>query len=311
MASAIRLENVAKTLRGHRALDGISFRVEPGSLTGLVGLNGAGKTTTLRVLLGLLAADSGTSEVLGVPSASIARLGRRVGAQLHGGGLDPSLTVTQTLRYTATLHGIARADVDGMIRRVDLAHLSNRRVSKLSAGERQRLALARALLLSPDVLVLDEPLTHLDPGAAERVIELLLAEAERGAAVLLSSHQLEFLDRAADHVVFVHRGRVLAAGSPHELIAAEGATYEVEAEPESIAASKIAAFSGLLAQERVAGNGAGPSTWRVTVEPQSAADLNAGLVGAGCRVSAFAPQRRSLHDFFLERVRAMDREASR
>jgi len=308
---AIRLEGILKTLKGHRALAGVTFQVAPGSLSGLVGLNGAGKTTTLRVLLGLLAPDSGTSEVLGTASSEIARLGRRVGAQLHGGGLDPSLTVEQTLEYTAVLHGVSGVDIAGAIRRVDLAHLAKRRAAKLSAGERQRLALGRALLLAPDVLVLDEPLTHLDPGAAERVVEIVRAEAKRGAAVLLSSHQLEFLDRVADQVVFLHRGRVLAAGTPRELLGAEGVTYEIDVAPDANVAKLLSEFPGARDPVRVAAGVEDSSRWRVTLGADSAADLNRRLVTSGCRVHAIAPLRRSLHDFFLERVRSMDQEIGR
>jgi ABC-type multidrug transport system ATPase subunit len=309
VVAALRLDGIESTLRGNRILAGVSFAVSEGSLTGLIGLNGAGKTTTLRVLLGLLTPDRGTSQILGVASNELSRLGRRLGVQLHGGGLDPALTPAQTLRYTVKMLGVRDADLAESLRRVDLAHLANRRASKLSAGERQRLALARALVLRPDVLVLDEPLTHLDPGAAERIVEVLRAEVSRGVAVLLSSHQLEFLDRAANHVVFMHRGTVIAEGSPHDLLGGDDVTLELAAAPRDKVAGWIAQSPHVVAFDLIDKDG-DAARWRVRIARDKIAELNAGLVAAGCRVSCLAPLRRSLHDLFLERVRSFATEGA-
>ncbi len=328
MSIALRQQGIRKSMRGFRALDRVDFAVEAGSLTGLIGLNGAGKTTTLRILLGLLDPDSGTSEVLGLPSREIATVGHRVGAQLHGGGVDPSLTCLEALQHFARLHGRRRigarttSDFAVVLERVGLEALADRRAGKLSAGERQRLSLGRALLARPEVLVLDEPLTHLDPGAAERIVALLRAEADRGAAILVSSHQLEFLDRLASQVVFLHRGAVIATGSPRELLASDGAAVRIVASPCDRAGAAIAADPTVLSHERIGTESLPGSVgeWRVVLRCSSTssdesiaalAAFNDRLVRAECSVSCLAPERRTLHDLFLERVRAFEREGGK
>jgi ABC-2 type transport system ATP-binding protein len=305
MDIAIRVSGIAKTLRGVRALERVDFEVARGSLTGLIGLNGAGKTTTLRILLGLLAPDRGEITVLGQPSSRIARLAGRVGVQLHGGGLDPALTASETLHHAALLLGLRGADVAGALAKVDLAALGSRRVGRLSAGERQRLALARALLPAPEVLVLDEPITHLDPGAAERVVEVLRAEADRGVAVLLSSHQLEHVERTADQIVLLHRGAVVARGAPKDLLRGEGSRLLVAAEPEARARTVLAAMPGATKVETASHGGAGPML-AVTFDGTGPGDVAAALVAAGCRLSFLAPDRRTLHELFLEEIRRAD-----
>lgn len=303
MDDAISMVGIEKTLRGHHALRGVDLVVRRGSLTGLIGLNGAGKTTTLRILLGLLPADRGDSTILGTSSRELHRIADRVGVQLHGGGLDPSLTVRETLELACLLAGRpSREVVDRAIERSGIERLAKRKAGKLSAGERQKLALARAMLFDPEVLILDEPLTHLDPGAAEAMIRLLRAAADRGTAVLLSSHQLEYLDRVSDHVLFLHRGRVIADGEPRQILDDAGLDFVVGATPIETVERILREAPILRSFERVSSDGA-RGEWRVKLQGPHAHELNDRLVRGGCAVDALIPDRRSLHDLFLERVR--------
>lgn len=317
-SSAIRLEGVRKTFRGREVLTGVDLEVPTGSLLGLVGLNGAGKTTTLRIILGLLRADSGRVEVLDRDASKLASLSPRVGATLHLPGLDPRLTVRANLRHHALLHG-RRADPNSALDRLQLGYLAGRRVSRISQGERQRVALARALLLEPEVLVLDEPLTHLDPGAVFSVLEVLREEvSERGRTVLLSSHQLELVEQSADRLALLHDGAVLVAGTMGELLSGTGQRFLVMVDSIELATRVLREVKEV---ERVApadGEGAGPSPTipgysELAIEAEGAdpAALNALLHQNGVKVAMFVPEQRSLSRVFREAVEEKTRGSVR
>lgn len=192
------------------ALDGVGFRVKPGSVTGFVGPNGAGKSTTMRVITGLDRPTSGTACVNGVPYARLRAPLREVGALLDARWVDPSRSARAHLRGLAASNGIPRRRVVEVLELVGLAEDARRPVKGFSLGMSQRLGLAAALLGDPGVLVLDEPVNGLDPAGVRWIRALLRGLAAEGRAVLLSSHLLTETAMTVDHVVVIARGRIVA-----------------------------------------------------------------------------------------------------
>ncbi|GAA0394624.1 ABC transporter ATP-binding protein [Microbispora corallina] len=201
-----------------RAVDGVSFTVEAGSVTGYLGPNGAGKTTTLRCLLGLVAPDSGRALVGGRPYASLTAPLTEVGAVLEATSFHPGRTARNHLRILCTAAGLPQSRADEALAQVGLADAAGKRVLGFSLGMRQRLALAAALLGRPRVYILDEPANGLDPAGIEWLRGFLRHLAhEQGAAVLVSSHVLSEVEQTVDNVVIIARGRLVRQGTLTEL----------------------------------------------------------------------------------------------
>jgi len=201
------------------ALDGLSLDVEPGVMTGFVGPNGAGKTSTMRIVLGVLGPDSGTVTWNGAPVDAAAR--RRFGYMPEERGLYPKMRVADQLVHLARLHGLdgteAQRATDDLLDRLGIADRARDAVESLSLGNQQRVQLAAALVHRPELLVLDEPFSGLDPIGVDVLAGVLRDEVERGVPVLFSSHQLELVERLCDRVSIVKAGRVVAAGGVDEL----------------------------------------------------------------------------------------------
>jgi len=202
-----------------QAVDHVDLQVAPGQIHALVGLNGAGKTTLMRLLLNMLRPDQGSVTIFGRPVATASNnLWRAVGHMLDTAFGYPELTVAENVRCAALLHGLpespARAAVNTGISDLRLSHWADRPARTLSTGNRQRLGLACALIGEPDLLVLDEPTTALDPAGVVLVRTLLRAAADRGSAVLVSSHHLDEMARIANHISVMHRGRIVGALEP-------------------------------------------------------------------------------------------------
>jgi len=198
------------------ALDGVSFSVPEGALVGFVGRNGAGKTTAMRIALGVLAADEGEVRWRGAPADLSVR--RRFGYMPEERGLYPRMRVLEQLVYLARLHGLAPDHAEAramtLIERLHVLGDPAARVESLSLGNQQRIQLAAALVHEPDVLVLDEPFSGLDPTGVDVLAQVLLDEARsRGVPVVFSSHQLELVERVCDSVVLIDRGRIVADGT--------------------------------------------------------------------------------------------------
>ena len=192
----------------------MTFGVQPGSVTGFLGPNGAGKTTTMRAVFGLTALDAGTVRYDGHPIDQDDR--RRFGYLPEERGLYPTMRVAEQLRFLGQLRGMSRADVDREAARwlgeLGLADRIGDELEDLSLGNQQRVQLIGALLHRPDVLVLDEPFSGLDPVAVDALSKVLVGEARRGATVLFSSHQLDLVEDLCERAVVVDRGRVVTAG---------------------------------------------------------------------------------------------------
>ena len=227
----LEIDRVSKRYGNVVALQEMSFEVRPGELFGFVGPNGAGKTTTMRIVLGVLSADAGEVRWGGETITFATR--RRIGYMPEERGLYPTLGVTEQLVYLAELHGMrgreARAASARWLERLGLAERGAEQLQKLSQGNQQRVQLAAALLYEPDVLVLDEPFSGLDPVAVDVMSEVLREQAQAGTSVLFSSHQLELVEVLCDRVGIIRSGRMVALGSVAELRSGGPVRYWVDA----------------------------------------------------------------------------------
>jgi ABC-2 type transport system ATP-binding protein len=226
--SALRVSQLRKAYQDVVAVDGLNLEVQAGECFGLLGPNGAGKTTTVEICEGLTPPDSGEVEVLGCRwNSDSAQLRQRLGIQLQDTQLSEKLTVHETVRLFRSFfrQGAAAAEV---IARVQLEEKQNSRVGDLSGGQKQRLALACALVGDPDFLFLDEPTTGLDPQARRQLWELIEEFKESGRTILLTTHYMDEAERLCDRVAILDHGKVIALGTPRELIAATCAEQMVE-----------------------------------------------------------------------------------
>jgi ABC-2 type transport system ATP-binding protein len=219
-ATTIEVNGLRKRFGPALALNGMTFTVQPGQVTGFVGPNGAGKSTTMRVILGLDAPDSGTALIGGRPYASIRRPMLQIGSLLDAGALQPSRSARNHLLWLAHSQGLTASRVDEVIEQAGLEKVARRRAGGYSLGMRQRLGIAAAMLGDPAALMLDEPFNGMDPEGIVWMRGFLRALAGQGRAVLVSSHLMSELQDTADHLVVVGRGKVIADTSVASLLAA-------------------------------------------------------------------------------------------
>jgi ABC-2 type transport system ATP-binding protein len=219
----ITVESVTKTYGSYTAVDDVSFTAEPGRVTGFLGPNGAGKSTTLRVVVSLTPPTTGSAHVLGRRFADLPNPGREVGVLLDASAQHAGRTGREVLTLAALTMGLRPTRVEEMLNLVGLTDdEAGRRIRDYSLGMRQRLGIAHALLGAPSVLILDEPANGLDPAGIRWMRDLLRAQAEAGATVLLSSHLLHEIEVVADDLVVIGHGRIVAAGTKTSLLAATG-----------------------------------------------------------------------------------------
>ena len=219
MDLAVRCQNLQKRYGDVVAVNGLSLEVHRGECFGLLGPNGAGKTTTIEILEGLLTPDGGEVEVLGLTWRSHERaLRQRLGIQLQETQFTDKLTVKETLRLFRSFYDRGRS-VDDLIALVELESKRGSWVVKLSGGQKQRLSIACALVGDPDLLFLDEPTTGLDPQSRQQLWGILRRFREGGGTVLLTTHYMDEAQTLCDRVAIVDQGRVIAEGTPKELIA--------------------------------------------------------------------------------------------
>ena len=297
MTEVLNVDAVSRSFGDRQVLKDVSFAVTAGRITGFVGANGAGKTTTMRIILGVLAADSGQVTWRGAALDRPTR--QRFGYLPEERGLYPKMSVTDQIVYLGQLHGMSRDDARRqtaeLLDRLGLAERADDHVEKLSLGNQQRVQVAAALVHDPEVLVLDEPFSGLDPLAVETVLAVLRERASAGAPVLFSSHQLELVERLCDDLVIIADGMIRAAGSRAEL----RASY---AEPRY--AIEVAADAGWLRDQ--------PGVTLVDLDgPRAVFDLATGaddqevLRAALARgpVRSFGPVQPSLTEIFREVAR--------
>ncbi|HEX6528058.1 MAG TPA: ATP-binding cassette domain-containing protein [Streptosporangiaceae bacterium] len=218
--TVIEVRGLVKRFGSAAAVDGLSFAVGAGTVTGFLGPNGAGKTTTLRALLGLVRPGSGEALIWGKPYRELGHRRRRVGAVLEASGFHPGRTVAGHLRVRAVATGAGRSRIGAVLAQTGMGELAGRRAGSLSLGERQRLGLAGALLGDPEVLVLDEPANGLDPAGVLWLRGFLRGLGDEGRTVLVSSHILAEVAQFADRAVVIDQGRLVSAGPVSELVKA-------------------------------------------------------------------------------------------
>ena len=216
--TAIRVEDVRFSYGNLEVLHGISFEVAPGEILGFLGPNGAGKSTTIKILTGQLPLKTGRAQVLGTQvTADNPVVQAQIGVCFEEKNLYELMSGRENLRFFARLFGIKDLDADGLLRKVGLADRARDPVGKYSKGMRQRLMMARALVNKPRVLFLDEPTDGLDPVSSRAIRTLIKQEADRGAAVLLTTHDMFEADELSDRVAFINEGRIHAIDTPENL----------------------------------------------------------------------------------------------
>ncbi len=223
MTDRIAIENVTKRFCHVVALDRVSFAIPAGEIFGLLGPNGAGKTTLMRILTGILAPDEGHVHFHGdraKPSKE------RLGYLPEERGLYPKMTVSAFIDYCAALKGLSKPDRAARLRegleRLELQQHEKHKIEELSKGNQQRVQVLITMLHRPDILILDEPFTGLDPIASDRMKRILREEAERGCSVVISTHRMEDAEELYSHIALIHRGRVIREGPLAEIKRAEG-----------------------------------------------------------------------------------------
>jgi ABC-2 type transport system ATP-binding protein len=293
--ATIEVSGLRKRFGPVLALDGMSFTVRPGQVTGFIGPNGAGKSTTMRVILGLDAAEAGTALIGGEPYRSLRHPLTRVGSLLDAAALQPSRSARNHLLWLARSQGLGATRVDEVIAQAGLEQAARRKAGGYSLGMRQRLGIAAAMLGDPPVLMLDEPFNGMDPEGIVWMRGFLRALAAQDRAVLVSSHLMSELQDTADHLVIVGRGRAIAdAGTADLLAAASGdrVTLRTTAPAEATA---------LLARAGATVTAAGPGALTVS---GLAAEKIVMLLGEGSvPFSEVSAHRATLEEAYLELTR--------
>jgi sodium transport system ATP-binding protein len=227
---AVRIDRLEKSLGSNHVLRGISLEARPGEIFGLLGPNGAGKTTTLRVICTLLAPDAGSVEVLGFDTRTAPEeVRRRVGVVTAEFGVYPRLSARENIAYFAELSDVLDGEldrrVDAVIERLDMSSFARQRAESLSSGQKQKVAIARAIVHDPPVLMFDEPTSNLDVLASREVREFMVESKDRGKCVIFSTHVLHDAERLCDRLTIIHQGQVVTSGTTAEV---RGAHQELE-----------------------------------------------------------------------------------
>jgi ABC-2 type transport system ATP-binding protein len=286
----IEVTGLSKRFGKTQAVSELSFRVEPGTITGFLGPNGAGKSTTLRAVLGLVHPDAGGATVLGVRYRELDRPFHRVGAVLEASEVHPGRSGRNHLRVLAAAAGIPRSRVEEVLALVELTAAAKRRVKGYSLGMRQRLGLATALLGDPEVLVLDEPANGLDPAGVRWLRDLLRSLAAEGRTILVSSHVLAEVAQTVDRVVIIHRGSLVQQASIAEVLAgAQGATR--------VQTPDLARLRELLAAQGATVTAVDEQTLAVDLAPARVGELAAANAIV---LHELTVERATLEEVFLE-----------
>jgi ABC-2 type transport system ATP-binding protein len=295
---ALLLRGLRKAFVDVVAVDGLDLEVTRGECFGLLGPNGAGKTTTIEICEGLTASDAGTVELLGLNWAhSENELRQRIGIQLQETQFPDKLTVDETLRLFRSffLRGIP---VEESIRTSQLEEKRHARVGTLSGGQKQRLAMACALVGDPELLFLDEPTTGLDPQARRHLWDLVDGLKHAGRTIILTTHYMDEAERLCDQVAIMDHGRIIALGTPQQLIASVGGEHIVEfaiTEDGVVDAALLTSIAGVQSHRVDAG------LHQLSVQELHTAVPNifAALTGQGLRLSEFRTHSATLEDVFV------------
>ena len=295
MNATIEIDGLRKRFGPVQALDGMTFTVQPGRVTGFVGPNGAGKSTTMRVVVGLDAPDAGTATIGGRPYRTLKNPLTHVGSLLDAGALQPGRSGRSHLLWLAHSQGLKAGRVDEVIALAGLEPAARRKAGGYSLGMRQRLGIAAALLGDPPVLIFDEPFNGMDPEGIVWMKGFLRSLAAQGRAVLVSSHLMSELEDTADHLVIVGRGRVIADTTVADLIAAaSGHRITLRTTAPADATTALASAG---AEVTVTGSGV------LTVSNLSSERLVAILAGHAVPFSEVTAYRVTLEKAYMELTR--------
>jgi ABC-2 type transport system ATP-binding protein len=289
----VEVTRLTKTFGPVRAVDDLSFSVQPGRVTGFLGPNGAGKTTTLRLLLGLATPDSGGATIGGRPYPERPQPARHVGAALEAASFHPGRTARDHLRVYAPQVGVGDARCDEALAQVGLTEAAHRRVGGYSTGMRQRLALATTLLGDPQVLLLDEPANGLDPEGIAWLRQFLRFLAAQGRTVLVSSHVLSEVEQTVDDVVIIARGRLVHASSLAQLEAMARPAVRVTS-PDAAGLHALVEQNGWAPVTRFDGPGT------AVVFDHHPPEVGAAAFARGLELHELAPAGTSLEALFLQ-----------
>lgn len=298
MNCAIEVSGLSKSFGKVVAVQALELSIGPGEIYGFLGLNGAGKTTTIRALLGMIRPSQGSVRVLGQRVGPAGRgPWRRVGHLVEAPSAYPELTIRENLEIARRLHAISdRGCVPRAIGLLDLERYADRRTGSLSTGSLQRMALARALLHDPEVLILDEPANGLDPAGVVEIRQLLHRLAvDKGVTVFMSSHILTEVDRLATRIGIIHRGRLLEELAPGTL--SDAGKLRVQVRPEKLAlAVEALGAAGLHAMVDAESASLALNDSQALSAPEQVATL---LVHAGAPPISLVVEQESLEDHFL------------
>lgn len=296
MPAKVIVRDLSKRYGGIEAVRGVSFAIEAGEIFGLLGPNGAGKTTTLECLVGLREADAGALEVCGLDARKHPReVKQRIGVALQSTALQDKITPREALKLFGAFYRV-RAEPAALLARFALTEKADARFDTLSGGQRQRLALALAFVNKPELVLLDEPTTGLDPGARRELHAEILQMKRDGHTVLLTTHYLDEAEQLCDRIAIIDRGRVIATGAPRELIAQSSASQSVTLVTEP--GIDGAAVAGLPGASEVRSEG-GAVKFRTARPTETLAALAALLVARRLELVELQVKKASLEEVFV------------
>jgi ABC-type multidrug transport system ATPase subunit len=289
-------KHFGRGVRQHTALDNLDLHIERGQVYGFLGQNGAGKTTTIRILLDLMRATSGTTQLLGIDPRADRTVLRRVGFLVEDAALYPFLTAQANLELLADMVGdkVARKRIHLLLERLGLAENANQRFGTFSTGMKQRLGIAAALVHDPELIILDEPTNGMDPVGIVEMRQFIrdLVDKE-GKTIFLSSHQLVEVEHICDRVAVIHKGRLIQEGAVPELLSGK----------EQVRVEVNNAFSALAAlHHKYPGHPIDETTIIINANRSQIPNVIAGLVAAGVAIYNVQEDRASLESFFLSLV---------
>jgi ABC-2 type transport system ATP-binding protein len=306
---AIVVDRLGKTFKPNwpwkspaTVLRGVSFSVGRGEIFGFLGPNGAGKTTTLKILIGLIRQTSGRAELFGLPAGNV-DVHRRIGFLPESPYFYDYLTAEEFLQFYGRLAGLEGADlsrrVTSMLELLGLLEARNRQLRKFSKGMLQRVGLAQALIHDPELVILDEPMSGLDPLGRKEVRDVILHLRERGKTVFFSTHIIPDVEMICDRVAVIVRGEVVAAGRVDELVG-HGRTRSIEVVCEGLQTDKLGALRGLAS--RVVERGA--QCLIALPEPDRLDEVIVGIRSRGGRLISVTPHKGSLEELFMQQVQS-------
>lgn len=291
----IEVEGLTKQYKSVRAVDDLTFKVEPGIVTGFLGPNGAGKSTTMRMILGLDSPTAGQARINGKAYRELKNPLREVGALLDAKAVHPNRTAANHLKWMAQSNGIPTSRVDEVLGLVGLSDVAGKKAGGFSLGMGQRLGLAGALLGDPGILILDEPVNGLDPEGIRWVRSLVRALAAEGRTVLISSHLLSEMSMTADHLVVIGRGRLVASQSTYDFVKQHSDSSVI------VRSDHLEEFGGALREANVAYTDGSDEEGRQTLIIN---DVSTDFIGqlaysTGVPLNELSLKRASLEDAFM------------